>query len=241
MCLSNQRQIYTGAVVYTGDYNGWVPVGTDCVMGNTQLPTIGPYNTVVWFQNYLKMSSSGNDFTNPNGIGWCPSSQRRMIWPNAWFLRWTRSLDYALPGLMNIGMAPSTIARVNEHWGRWSQQYGPRIFSMDLANLTAPVGGGLDANIYTPHWNKQANAPAGANVITTDGSGRWVPISQCTTNGGTIQAGGWWSTMGTYWTHFMMPTGYEMSYDGNWCARQGYERNAAGDPGGNAFGLQGWP
>ena len=247
MCLSNQRQIYTGAVAYTGDYNGFVPPGNDPEFGAVGGPT-GPYNTPVWYGNYLNMpmvrTNMGQTawvFFKSNAIGWCPSGNRRTIWPPALSpaLFWNAALDYMLPGCVG----GSQLARANEHWANWTAQYGPRVFSMDIANVSLfPFNATYNANIYTPHWQNSINAPAGANVITTDGSGRWVPVSQCTTNGGAIQCCGWWTGNVNCSVKWMMPINYEVSYSGgNWCARNGYERNASGDPGGNPFGFQSWP
>lgn len=71
MCLNNQRQIYTAAVVYASDSGGWVPMGDDFTTGDTRMDLFGPYNAYAWYLRYLNMPSAGNRFTNPKGIGWC--------------------------------------------------------------------------------------------------------------------------------------------------------------------------
>ena len=246
MCLSNQRQIYVGANVYVGDFNGWVPVGNDFTIGVTILSINGgPFNPAVWYQRYLGMPISGGLFSNPKGIGWCPSGQRRNITPPAWSLRWQNTLDYVLPGCISPNLPYGFwVARANTRWQGGSGQNGPRVFSMDLANVSCVVitNPQYNENVDTPHWQNSINAPAGANVITTDGSGRWVPISQCTTNGGTSQpvnGPGLWTTMGIYWTEFMMPINYEIAPGGNWCSRKGIETQVGAE--GNPFGLLSWP
>lgn len=114
---------------------------------------------------------------------------------------------------------------------------------MDMAVVSSLLGGpgSFNINNFTPHWQNRINAPAGANVLTTDGSGRWVPISQCTTNGGGIQptAPGIWTSIGIYWSEYMMPINYEIAPGGNWCSRKGIETQVGAE--GNPFGLLSWP
>ena len=245
MCLSNQRQIYVGANVYVGDYNGWVPLGDDFATGSTTPNSWGPswypYNPGVWFQRYLNMPGSGNRFTNPKGIGWCPSSQRRNLPAQSGAYGWQTSLDYLLPACVSPNQPYGPwVARANIRWQGGSGQYGPRVFSMDASVISALQGGpgSFNINNFTPHWQNSINAPAGANVVATDGSGKWVPISQCTTNGGQAYAAPQW-VFPLAWTLMMMPINYEISYGGNWCSRKGIEMTAGAE--GNPFGLLSWP
>jgi type II secretory pathway pseudopilin PulG len=229
MCLSNQRQIHAAANVYTIDYSGWVPPGCMPSTGVTRAMTGSgqPYNTTVWYNKYLRIPTSGGRFSRPSGVVWCPSSLRRQTaWP-VWVGQWNTSLDYALQGCGYTGDQDSTPTRASKLWGG-NLQWGPRIFSMDIAVLSCGLGGGLDLNTFTAHWNKNARAPDGANVVSTDGAGRWVPISQCTTNGGrnnpaTGCPAGYWPFGGSYYSAFMMPIQYEMMVRDSYAARGGYE------------------
>ena len=237
LCMSNQRQIYAAAVVYTGDYDGWVPPGDFCNMGTTRAQTQAgqPYNPSVWYCNYLHMipSSGGYFDTKTKGVLWCPSSSLILNWPAGlspysapgWPYRWTTCLGYALPGCGYTSNQDSIPTRASKLWA-WNSQFGPRIFSMDEAVVSYSVGP-FDFNVWTPHWNKSANEPYGANVITTDGAGRWVPVSQCTTNGGLYNPGtgcpnGFWPFGGSGYSAFMMPIDYEMMVRDSYAARGGH-------------------
>ena len=171
MCLSNQRQIYVAANVYVGDFNGWVPPGDFCNCGTTRAGTYGtgsPYNPTVWYTKYLGIPSAGSYFINPKGVVWCPSSSLIGNFggsspyqaPGAGW-RWTSCLGYALPGCAYTAGQDSTPTRSSKLWA-WNPQFGPRIFSMDEAVVESlPNGwpGPFDFNVWTPHWNKNANAP----------------------------------------------------------------------------------
>ena len=241
MCLSNQRQIYVAANVYVGDFSGWVPPGDFCNYGTTRPMTqIGqPYNPTVWYCKYLGMppGSGGYFDIKTKGILWCPSSSLTLNWPTGlspysapdWSVRWTCCLGYALPGCGYTSNQDSVPTRSSKLWA-WNPQFGPRIFSMDEAVVsyrgnTPPWT--FDFNVWTPHWQSSINAPAGANVVATDGSGRWVPVSQCTTNGGLYNPGtgcpnGYWPFGGSGYSAFMMPINYEMMVRDSYAARGGH-------------------
>ena len=240
MCLSNQRQIYVAANVYVGDFNGWVPPGDFCNMGTTRATTYGtgsPYNPSVWYNKYLGIPSANSCFTYPKGVIWCPSSNRILNYPAGlspytapgWCYKWNTCLDYALPGCGYTSNQDSSPTRASKLWA-WNSQFGPRIFSMDLANVeTSAAGwvGPFDGNVWTPHWQNSIRSPAGANVVATDGSGQWVPVSQCTTNGGLYNPGtgcpnGYWPFGGGYYSAFMMPINYEMMVRDTYAARGGH-------------------
>ena len=241
MCLSNQRQIYVAANVYVGDFNGWVPPGDFCNMGTTRAQTQAgqPYNPTVWYCKYLGMlpPSGGYFDIKTKGILWCPSSNRILNYPAGlspytapgWCYKWTTCLDYALPGCGYTSNQDSSPTRASKLWA-WNSQFGPRIFSMDLANVeTSAAGwvGPFDGNVWTPHWQNSIRSPAGANVVATDGSGQWVPVSQCTTNGGLYNPGtgcpnGYWPFGGGYYSAFMMPINYEMMVRDTYAARGGH-------------------
>ena len=237
MCLSNQRQIYVAANVYVGDFNGWVPPGDFCNLGTTRAMTqVGqPYNPTVWYCNYLHMipGSGGYFDIKTKGVLWCPSSSLTLNWPTGlspysapgWPYRWTTCLGYALPGCGYTSNQDSVPTRASKLWA-WNPQFGPRIFSMDEAVVSYSVGP-FDFNVWTPHWQNNINAPAGANVVATDGSGRWVPVSQCTTNGGITYSGtgcpiGFWPFGGGLYSAFMMPINYEMMVRDSYAARGGH-------------------
>ena len=237
MCLSNQRQIYVAANVYVGDFNGWVPPGDFCNLGTTRAMTqVGqPYNPTVWYCNYLHMipGSGGYFDIKTKGVLWCPSSSLTLNWPTGlspysapgWPYRWTTCLGYALPGCGYTSNQDSVPTRASKLWA-WNPQFGPRIFSMDEAVVSYSVGP-FDFNVWTPHWQNNINAPAGANVVATDGSGRWVPVSQCTTNGGITYSGtgcpiGFWPFGGGLYSAFMMPLNYEMMVRDSYAARGGH-------------------
>ena len=234
-CLNNQRQIYAAAVVYTGDYDGWVPPGDFCNIGTTRASTQAgqPYNTSVWYNKYLGIPSAGSYFIYPKGVLWCPSSSLIGNFPPGtgsyqapgWPYRWTTCLGYALSGCGYTSNQDSVPTRSSKLWA-WNSQFGPRIFSMDESVISFPLGA-FDFNVWTPHWNKKVNAPDGANVVATDGSGRWVPLSQCTTNGGISYGGtgcpiGWWPFGGGLYSAFMMPVDYEMMVRDTYAARGGH-------------------
>jgi len=241
MCLSNQRQIYVAANVYVGDFNGWVPPGDFCNIGTTRAGTYGtgsPYNPTVWYNKYLGIPTSGTYFdqTHPKGILWCPSSSLIGNFGGSspyqapdWTVRWTTCLGYALPGCGYTSNQDSVPTRSSKLWA-WNPQFGPRIFSMDEAVVSYRGNNPpwtFDYNVWTPHWQNSINAPAGANVVATDGSGRWVPVSQCTTNGGLYNPGtgcpnGYWPFGGGYYSAFMMPIDYEMMVRDTYAARGGH-------------------
>ncbi len=226
-CLNQQRQIYLAAATYNSDADGWLPAGTHMPGGIANHYTRHeggnpPWaNHAVWLKEYLNLSftvaadGKPDYFTSPAGIVWCPGGGRRkdnrQWWQDGQANRrpWMTCIDYWLPGCTANPLYPANAVRM---WG--NRPYGDRVFSMDMTtyqegDATPEFYGNTATPIrkYTPHLD--GAMPAGVNLVTTDGAGRWVPRSECTTDGGN-SAGAW-----QYWggARNLVPVGYDIFYN----------------------------
>jgi len=187
-CLSNQRQRYLAAMLYATDQRGYFPGGVQATIGPvaTGISVVGDGGRMEYFEKYVRLSyRNSSRFSSSRGPAWCPSSQRSQdaegaVSPN-WWTWWTTTIDYRTPGL---GVCP---------WNGENRPYprragvapypaGQVVFSMDMTAADANgaiLNQGFWMNYYTPHKARGSTAPAGMNIITDDGSGRWVPASEC--------------------------------------------------------------
>lgn len=226
-CLSHQRQIYLAAAIYVADNDRWLPSGTRMSGGiathYTRHEGGNPSwaNHAVWLGEYLNLQFSvaadgrPDYFTAPTGIVWCPGGGRRKDnrrwWEDGQANRrpWRTCIDYWLPGLTANPGIPANATRM---WG--NRPYGDRVFSMDV---TVYLGSGDNPEFYgstathirkyTPHLD--GDMPAGVNLAMVDGAGRWVPRSECTTDGGNRD--GVWQYWG--WTRNLVPRDYDIFYN----------------------------
>ena len=226
-CLSNQRQIYIAAALYTGDSSNWLPPGSNPRDGyiETRGPTAGFWGDFGSFwRNYFRIPMNGSPntlfFGQPKGVLWCPSGNRTSytsagalnnptVWDgNPYYnLGWQRSIDYALVGCAPvIDQYPLWPATANRWWE--STPNGSRAFSMDIA--CPMIGSSSTAFNFkrSPHQGLDGIAD-GVNVVATDGSGSWQPRGECTLLGGN-QSGCWQYYVG--WAYIVMPKKYEVLY-----------------------------
>ena len=202
-CLNNQRQIYVAAASYAMDAHDFLPPGPQ-MSGGRAAPALGGSpnwcDYTIWYSKYLGLKISGGQFVAPKGVGWCPSNARSLdnrYWWQGNGAAWYTMIDYWLPGCTANPALPATSS------GMWANlPYGPRIFSMDVT-CTEP---GQMAD--TGHVIQ--GLCTGCNLISTDGSGRWVPATQCTAFGGN-RPDGTWQYLG--WEHNLIPINYEMMYN----------------------------
>ncbi|OPZ24496.1 MAG: hypothetical protein BWZ02_02826 [Lentisphaerae bacterium ADurb.BinA184] len=229
-CLSNQRQLHIGTSTYTVDSDYWLPSGLNETNGYVYLGVRANYSWSrphVFYREYLSASVDMNwpapggagRFTNANGVHLCPSSRRRTIGgpytPHAnW--SWYSSGDYLMFGTSAaLGDTNAYACRASKLW-EYRLDFGPRIFSMDCARWAGPANnvtvGTRPVTDYTPHL--KGRLPAGANVVTTDGAGHWVPLSECTTLGGLWSTWAAWSGSipGTP-AYVVMPIHYEAVFN----------------------------
>ncbi len=228
VCLSNQRQLYVGAALYTNDSDDWLPPGSNPKSGHLETRSRG---TGFWgdygsfWRDYLRAAMAASPdrlyFSQPRGVLWCPSGTRTRytsanaqntptVWDGGPYanLGWQRSIDYALVGCAPVDdQVPRWPARATRWWDGGAQ--GARVFSMDIAHsmvLHASFPIHLERS---PHPGRDGIAD-GLNVVATDGSGYWQPRDQCTLQGGN-QSGGAWQYY-VNWAMMVMPKNYEVLY-----------------------------
>ncbi len=265
ICLSNQRQIYVGALTYTGDHDAWLPPGSNPRDGyvETRSRANGFWGDFGGFwHDYLAVQMAASPdrlyFSSSAGLLWCPSgsrtsytSQAAITNPTAWtgdvytMMGWQRSSDYALVGCAPvIEQCPLWPAKSTRYWGNAS--FGPRVFSMDIAHSSF---GHLSNELHLKHSPHQAGdgLADGLNVMAVDGSGAWQSRSVCTMFGGNRPDGAWQYYVS--WAFMMIPKDYEVlftewNYTYNWppgnvyAARNGLAGNgySLGE-----IGLTRWP
>ncbi|MCG3147189.1 MAG: hypothetical protein PCFJNLEI_00627 [Verrucomicrobiae bacterium] len=234
-CLSNQRQLYIAAQNYASDYDDWLPRGLATANGYVYLGRQPGYTWSTAFRFYRDYAGidtidtatgllatnnflGAGRFVAPKGILWCPSSNRsRVSGPFNWInWSWQNSGDYSMSGTATHLDASNTIA-ARARKGLWSYRlnYGLRIFSIDISYWGPTMVGTRPITYYTPHLGKDGIGD-GVNVVATEGSGRWVPRSSCTTTGGVAVSGSWTSFnsvlgIGAVWR--LMPIEYEMVFN----------------------------
>ena len=193
VCLSNQRQIYAASLTYAGDFNGFLPAGPDGSYGASIVANqYAGQNRLYFMKNYLNAKFVGSPgsagLTNyylaqPCKVFLCPSGNRLNTPYPAWSATgWQGGVDYSLLtslGYWNWGAATWA---VNLSVAR-ARRGQPLAFSMDMS---AGDDGGLinygpSQWASTPHRNFTGYGVQGMNVVSLDGSGRWVPSSQCWT------------------------------------------------------------
>ena len=238
-CLNNQRQIYIGAALYTGDFSNWLPPGSNPAEGyvETRGPTAGFWGDYGSFwMNYLRVPLNSNParlfFSQPKGVLWCPSGTRTTYTSASELanptvgdfgaatsayqnqnLGWQKTIDYALVGCAPvIDQYPLWPATANRWWE--STPNGPRAFSMDIAHSAGT------ANEMRRSTHRGADGITdGLNVVATDGSGGWQPRGECTLFGGNRPDGCWQYYTG--WNYMVIPKKYEVlftewNYTYNW-------------------------
>ena len=209
-CLANQRQIYLAAVTYAGDFNNYLPPGSNPAGGSVEprCRNSPPWATPFWgrygvfWHNYLNLAMYPSPdtlfFSSSRGVVWCPSGNRTSytstgnaqsnptVWdPNPYYnMGWQDSIDYALVGCATVNQdsTPPFPVRLTTMWeyGR----VGPRAFSMDIAHSAPTVNAGNPLEMArSPHQAGDGIA-AGLNAVATDGSGGWQPRGACTLFGG---------------------------------------------------------
>ena len=186
-----------------------------------------------------------------NKVLWCPSGTRRQLngigthYFGNWTtnnpisqcgapvdLGWRAESHYHLAGCSPVNANGSEScnspcqwmwpARRESLWNAYANPSYPRIFSMDIATSwydKTTVGTWYDIYLRSPH---SANGvAAGLNVVTVDGSGRWVNKTECTSfggSGGSVGGGpqGAWQYLAnpgiTSGSYRMIPKQYEYVY-----------------------------
>ena len=195
VCLSNQRQIYAASLAYAGDFNGYLPAGPDGSFGASIVANqYAGQNRLYFMKNYLNALFVGSlgccGLTNyylaqPCKVFLCPSGNRMNSPAPVWSATgWQGGVDYSLLtslGYWNFGVA-TWAANFSVARDRRGQ---PLAFSMDLS--AADDGGLVNRGpaqwAVTPHRNFAGYGIQGMNVVSLDGSGRWVPSGQCTMYG----------------------------------------------------------
>lgn len=222
ICLANQRQLYLAATTYATDYDDWLPCGSDSWLGSTYFADT--WGTRAGFYTaYLGIRVSAHRFDagQRDQVLWCPSGERRnrdgtSLYTSGW--GWRVSSDFHLAGCSPTnadGMGYP--ARREKMWTGGAAVGAARVFSMDVATSyydLAVIGNAFDLYVLSPH--STAGAADGLNVMTVDGSGRWVHAGACTRFGGNIGSsappGKWQYLAGGGWAggvYRLVPKDYE--------------------------------
>jgi hypothetical protein len=222
ICLSNQKQQYTGTALFADDRDQMLPAGGDAgstpgavrVQPLTVLPmweTVFPDGQYTWGQEWVEdylgvaLTASYNP-TNPGSVLRCPSSGGRVLHRSSALFT-----NYCHPGT-SVYSAPYTnpyaIARATRLWGD-SVSGMERLFSYDAVvhnNTPGPDSGNKMRTHYprSSHMNGDGICE-GMNIVTVDGAGRWLGVRECN-----ITTWGWW----IYYQR-MFPKNYEMMFQGH--------------------------
>jgi len=197
VCASNQRQIYTGAMMYGGDYDGTLCGGTMIGAGTGGYRVdFDPANLLYFFSEYLNVApeyhrpsalrgqevpaedlipSAPNDTyqmgeLGERGVGQCPGNTD---------VGGAFRLAYALYGFGSVwyngSQASSIPARLPRLARLGTYRDYPMIFSMDSIYLVPSTLSYMQFrwNNATNHINRD---PQGSNVCAGDGSVAWIPL-----------------------------------------------------------------
>jgi len=108
-CAGNMRQVYTGAALYVGDNNGWMP------------PTIYNANHIYYINAYLNQRYDQLGlrwllYSKPKGVYFCPELERASSCPG-----WDGSAEaaYYISNYMPTAMDPWTSNAADPRSGCW--------------------------------------------------------------------------------------------------------------------------
>lgn len=190
VCLNNERQIYTGANLYAGDSDDYLPGTAQQEGGSVIDRNQGNFFYLAKAYFGLRVTHNGTEVEPGSGWPWpdgntgwrfmngdrgvfrCPSSKVEELYP-------TSVLDYWLTGLGPAGYngpPSSTYTRIYSYprMTNVGQEgpLGPKTFIIDnlyLWHLTDHREW-----LYTHANNHNPGDPLGANVTAGDGSAKWI-------------------------------------------------------------------
>ena len=184
LCMGNLKQIYTGAVMYAEDFDGYLPVVTQGAYGNPQMIL----NTGGWWaEKYLnqkvKQYSAYEDFcemANNNNVLRCPNRwniiTNRTV-PGYW--NWERrhtTYDFTAFGLAEkVGTSewPKIHCRIDKV--SRGGPLGPVLMAGDLCTRSPGYSGYISTYITANNHSPTIFGfnPVGGNYLFGDGSVRW--------------------------------------------------------------------
>lgn len=235
VCMSNQKQLYTAANLYAGDFNGFLSGSSQLEGGTVCDRNQGNFFYFVRFYLRLKVkynnvfqedagnwppppsaangwATGGWVFAIGRGVFQCPSSGVKEL---TGYASWPRVLDYWMTGMSTSAYnnnSTSFYTRVYSHCrmdkvGRPGPNGNPKSFSMDTLYLWHLTD--HREWMYTHANNHTPGKPEGSNVTAGDGSVKWVPVTDM------FSATGWGTGAITPgWENRGAPKGYYTQYWG---------------------------
>ncbi|MFP4027380.1 MAG: prepilin-type N-terminal cleavage/methylation domain-containing protein [Candidatus Brocadiia bacterium] len=194
VCLNNQRQLYLAAVLYAGDYNGFLPQSGHPAGGNNiSFSQLGKLSTNVYVAEYVGMQLYSNvrqfggepldTVYGADTVRWytpdlrgllsCPGSQ--LAQSGSW-KAWDQEFDYWLTGF-GAGTTDASREKLpNNGHSRLvkaarAYEGTPKAFIIDNLWLREMWHATYLYHYATGH---SPGDPVGVNVIAGDGSGQWT-------------------------------------------------------------------
>ena len=193
-CLNNQRNGYGQAVLFASDRDEWLPPGSQVNTGGfVNIGSFTPHASwqarlnsttftmsLEWVTQGLgvKANAAGTQIAGfEKSLAYCPSGTRTGVaLADAWGLYgYGYFVDYYYPGLSVYTMDRPFALKRTTGWERASSS--PIVFSYD----SSAADPSLNALRFERTQHKAGAQCAGVNVVTVDGAGRWLGLSEYVT------------------------------------------------------------